>query len=102
MTDLRKVVGWFSGEFTTDRGEQLQYYRLFVLYPKDDVVGLACEQVKLRDMEVLNGVEIGDYVELYYNENKKCVMVNPVVANEQDLIDFGDKPVTVDSTLEGQ
>lgn len=90
MTEVKKVVGTYSGEFVDEStGELIKWFHLYVNYPKDNVNGLAVMICKCLNETVLNGVLIGDYVELYYNEKKKVVLINPVVPDNEVLELFG-------------
>lgn len=88
MTDLKKVVGYRSGEFANDRGEVIKFTHLYFEVPREGVTGLAVDIGKCKTSDVLEGVKIGDYVELYYDEKKRVVLVQPVVPSASDLADF--------------
>ena len=89
MTDLKRVIGYFSDTAVID-GKELSWTHLYVSYPKDKAVGLAVEICKCKSSSVLEGVEVGDYVELYYDERKKVVLVQPVQPTDDDRLSFGD------------
>lgn len=101
MTELKKIVGYYSGSFTPEGDTKaIAYTRLCVVFPRDGVTGLAADVCKVKDEEVLKGVEVGDFAEVYYDEKRRIVMINPVVPTENDLIDFGEKEQTVSSLVE--
>lgn len=78
MNDVKMIVGYRSGEFVTEQGERIEYYRLSVLYQSDDTTGLKAEEVKVRDAQVLENVKLGSFVNLYFDDKKKCILINEV------------------------
>lgn len=90
MTNLKRVIGFKTSSWTSpDNGNTYPVRRLYVDYPAAETKGLACSVVKCRGDKVFDGVEVGDYVELLYDQYGNCCAVQPVVAEQQDLIDFG-------------
>ena len=51
--EVKMIVGYRSGEFVTEQGEKIEYFRLSVLSQSDDTTGLKAEEVKVKDSEVL-------------------------------------------------
>lgn len=86
--NLRRVEGYISKTANID-GDEVTWTHLYVTYPSDDVTGLAVMTCKCIDADVIKGVQIGDYVELYYNEQKKVVLIQPVEPTAEDLLAFG-------------
>lgn len=78
MNDVKMIVGYRSGEFVTEQGERIEYHRLSVLYQSDDTTGLKAEEVKVRDAQVLENVKLGAFVNLYFDDKKKCILINEV------------------------
>ena len=78
MNDVKMIVGYRSGEFVTEQGERIEYHRLSVLYQSDDTTGLKAEEVKVRDAQVLENVKLGSFVNLYFDDKKKCILINKV------------------------
>ena len=78
MNDVKMIVGYRSGEFVTEQGERIEYHRLSVLYQSDDTTGLKAEEVKVRDAQVLENVKLGSFVNLYFDDKKKCILINEV------------------------
>ena len=89
MTDLKKVVGFYTGEFTTrDTGEKKTYHNLFVFYPRKGVIGIATDVIKVRGQDPFEGIQVGDYVDLFYDRYGNCTVIDPVEPTEADLSDF--------------
>lgn len=86
MNDVKMIVGYRSGEFVTDQGERIEYYRLSVLYPSDDTTGLKAEEVKVRDSQVLENVKLGAFVNLYFDDKKKCILINEVEDDDEETL----------------
>lgn len=86
MNDVKMIVGYRSGEFVTEQGERIEYYRLSVLYPSDDTTGLKAEEVKVRDAQVLENVKLGAFVNLYFDDKKKCILINEVENVDDDTL----------------
>lgn len=91
MTDLKKVVGIKESSWTSPKnGKDYPVRRLYVVYPASGVKGLVSQDIKCRGDKVFNGIEIGDFVELLYDQYGNCCEVKPCVPDDQDLIDFGE------------
>lgn len=91
MTDLKKVVGMKISAWTSpDNGITYPVRQLSVVYPCNGVNGLCAERIKCRGEDVFNGLEIGDYVTLMFDQYGNCVSVQPVVPEPEDLVDFGE------------
>lgn len=91
MTDLRKVVGMKISAWTSpDNGKTYPVRQLSVVYPATGVTGLCAERIKCRGENVFDGVQVGDYVTLMFDQYGNCVNVQPVVPDEDDLVDFGE------------
>ncbi|MBQ9673202.1 MAG: hypothetical protein IJV39_01095 [Ruminococcus sp.] len=88
MTNLKKVLGYRIGDFKSDDGNNIHFVHLFCAFPTDGVVGLMAEKFKVDSDDVLDGVQFGDYVELYFNDKKKIVLIQPVAPTPEDLKDF--------------
>lgn len=86
MNDVKMIVGYRSGEFVTEQGERIEYYRLSVLYPSDDTTGLKAEEVKVRDAQVLENVKLGAFVNLYFDDKKKCILINEVENVDEETL----------------
>lgn len=86
--NLRRVEGYISKTAVID-GDEVSWTHLYVTYPAEDVTGLAVMVCKCVDADVIDGVRPGDYAELYYDEKKKVVLVQPVVPTQEDLLAFG-------------
>lgn len=84
--DVKMIVGYRSGEFVTEQGERIEYYRLSVLYPSDDTTGLKAEEVKVRDAQVLENVKLGAFVNLYFDDKKKCILINEVENVDEETL----------------
>lgn len=80
------IVGYRSGEFVTEQGERIEYHRLSVLYQSDDTTGLKAEEVKVRDAQVLENVKLGAFVNLYFDDKKKCILINEVENVDDDTL----------------
>lgn len=86
MNDVKMIVGYRSGEFVTEQGERIEYHRLSVLYQSDDTTGLKAEEVKVRDAQVLENVKLGAFVNLYFDDKKKCILINEVENVDDDTL----------------
>lgn len=86
MNDVKMIVGYRSGDFVTDQGERIEYHRLSVLYPSDDTTGLKAEEVKVRDAQVLENVKLGAFVNLYFDDKKKCILINEVEDDDEETL----------------
>lgn len=78
MNDVKMIVGYRSGEFVTEQGERIEYHRLSVLSQSDDTTGLKAEELKVRDSEVLATAKLGAFVNLYFDDKKKCILIKEV------------------------
>lgn len=85
MNDVM-IVGYRSGEFVTEQGERIEYHRLSVLYQSDDTTGLKAEEVKVRDAQVLENVKLGSFVNLYFDDKKKCILINEVENVDEETL----------------
>lgn len=97
MIELKKVLGYKIGDFKTDNGEMLHYIHLYCAFPKDDVVGLAVETFKVATDDVLDDVKFGDYVELYFNDKKRVVLINKIPATDDIKAAFYDSEQSIDN-----
>ena len=89
MTDLKKVVGFYTGEFKTrDTGEIKIYHNLFIVFPREGATGIGSEKISVRGQDPFKGIQVGDYVELMYDRYGNCTRIDPVEPNEADLLDF--------------
>lgn len=86
MNDLKMIVGYRSGDFVTDQGERIEYYRLSVLYPSDDTTGLKAEEIKVRDAQVLESAKLGSFVNLYFDDKKKCILIKEVEDVDEETL----------------
>ena len=86
MNDVKMIVGYRSGEFVTEQGERIEYHRLSVLYQSDDTTGLKAEEVKVRDAQVLENVKFGSFVNLYFDDKKKCILINEVENVDEETL----------------
>ena len=86
MNDVKMIVGYRSGEFVTEQGERIEYHRLSVLYQSDDTTGLKAEEVKVRDAQVLEDVKLGSFVNLYFDDKKKCILINEVENVDEETL----------------
>lgn len=86
MNDVKMIVGYRSGEFVTEKGERIEYYRLSVLYPSDDTTGLKAEEVKVRDAQVLENAKLGAFVNLYFDDKKKCILINEIEDVDEETL----------------
>lgn len=86
MNDVKMIVGYRSGNFVTEEGERIEYHRLSVLYQSDDTTGLKAEEVKVRDAQVLENVKLGSFVNLYFDDKKKCILINEVENVDEETL----------------
>lgn len=86
MNDVKMIVGYRSGEFVTEQGERIEYHRLSVLYQSDDTTGLKAEEVKVRDAQVLENVKLGSFVNLYFDDKTKCILINEVENVDEETL----------------
>lgn len=84
--EVKMIVGYRSGEFVTEQGEKIEYFRLFVLSQSDDTTGLKAEEVKVKDSEVLESAKLGSFVNLYFDDKKKCILINEVENVDDDTL----------------
>lgn len=100
MSKLKKVIGYKSGEFQPDnKDEKVHFTHVYVAYPKDEVVGLCVDIFKCASSDVINDIKPGDYVEAFFNENKKVVLFVTETPTAEDLQAFGE-PVPVEQLTE--
>ena len=76
--EVKMIVGYRSGDFVTEQGERIEYFRLSVLSRSDDTTGLKAEEIKVRDAQVLESAKLGSFVNLYFDDKKKCILINEV------------------------
>lgn len=84
--EVKMIVGYRSGEFVTEQGEKIEYFRLSVLSQSDDTTGLKAEEVKVKDSEVLESAKLGAFVNLYFDDKKKCILINEVENVDDDTL----------------
>ena len=84
--EVKMIVGYRSGEFVTEQGEKIEYFRLSVLSQSDDTTGLKAEEVKVKDLEVLESAKLGAFVNLYFDDKKKCILINEVDNVDDDTL----------------
>lgn len=90
MTQVKKVLGYKIGDLKNDKGEKVHFVHLNVCYPKEGVTGLAVDIFKCVSDDVLNGINPGDYVMVYFDENKKVQLLMPEEPTIEDLLSFGE------------
>lgn len=78
MNNLVLVVGYRLGTFVTDNGEAIEYARLYCLSVMDKVNGIKAEGVKVKSREVLADVVVGGFANLYFDQYRKCTLIQPV------------------------
>lgn len=100
MNELKKVLGFKIGDFVTESGENLHYIHLYCCFPKEDVTGLAVETYKVASDDVLEGVQFGDYVELYFNDKKRVVLINKLPQTDENKALFYDVEPGIDTITE--
>ena len=86
MNDVKMIVGYRSGEFITEQGERIEYHRLSVLSQSDDTTGLKAEEVKVRDSEVLASAKLGSFVNLYFDDKKKCILIKELESVDEETL----------------
>lgn len=84
--EVKMIVGYRSGEFVTEQGEKIEYFRLSVLSQSDDTTGLKAEEVKVKDSKVLEKAKLGSFVNLYFDDKKKCILINEVENVDDDTL----------------
>lgn len=91
---LKKILGFTSGEFKKDNfSDPIPFANIWCAWPVKDGLGLQAEKYKLDGSDVFNGIELGDYVELYFtgnSENAKVALINKVEPDEVTRLQFGD------------
>lgn len=92
MSKLKKVLGYKIGEFDPQdgTGKKVHYTHLYVCFPKDEVTGLSVDIFKCLNDDVLEGITPGDYVTVYFNENKKVQLLMSEEPTIEDLLAFGE------------
>lgn len=85
-----KIVGWAKGRFEDETGKMKDYASLYVTYPvsnytSDDyeAMGMKAEKMKCVSAGVFSKVNIGDQVELYFDEKKRVNLIMPI-SKEKD------------------
>lgn len=82
MDNLVFVVGYRVGTFVTDNGDAIEYARLYCLSVMDNVKcitnGIKAEEVKVKSSEVLADVVVGGFANLYFDQYRKCTLIQPV------------------------
>ncbi len=97
MSELKKVLGFKVGDFTTDQGEKVHFTHLYVCCPKEGVIGLSVDIFKCLNDNVIEGIKPGDYVKAYFNENKKVQLLVQEEPKE-DLSVFSDV-ISIDEAI---
>ena len=100
MANVKKVLGYRIGDFTTDDGKDLHFVHLFTCSPSDGVIGLASEKFKVDSDDVLEGVEFGQFVELYFNDKAKVVLIQPIAPTPEILASFYEAQLPPESIVE--
>jgi len=63
-----KVVGYKVASFKDkDTNKEIEYGKLYVTYPDENVDGLCCEAISVKPV-LLDMVKVGDEVTLSYNK----------------------------------
>lgn len=89
MSDLKLVLGFFTGQFTTrDTGEVKIYHNLSVAYPRNGATGIFVERIPVRGENPFVGIQVGDYVETMYDKFGNCTRIDPVEPSVSDIADF--------------
>lgn len=86
MNDVKMIVGYRSGEFITDNLERIEYHKLSVLSQSDDITGLKAEEVRVRDSEVLSSAKLGSFVNLYFDDKKKCILIKELESVDEETL----------------
>lgn len=92
MTDLKLVQGYKDTTWTNpDNGVVYPVKRLYVTYPSNagGLVGLMTGIFKCKGEDIFKGIQIGDYVQLLYDQYGNVSQIQPVVPEPEDLRDFG-------------
>lgn len=97
MSELKKVLGFKVGDFETDRGEKVHFTHLYVCFSKEGLTGLAVDIFKCLNDNVIEGIKPGDYVKVYFNENKKVQLLVQEEPKE-DLSVFSDV-ISIDEAI---
>lgn len=90
--NLKKVVGFRIGDFKSDDGKEIHFINLYCVAPADGVTGLQSEKFKVDSDDVLNGVSFGQFVELYFNDKQKVVLIQPIKPSDEVLRQFHELP----------
>lgn len=93
MANVKKIVGYRIGDFRTEDGNDIHFINLFCISPADGVVGLQSEKFKVDSDEVLEGIEFGQFAELYFNDKQKVVLIQPLPPSDDILSMFYELPV---------
>lgn len=92
MTNLKRVVGILNTTFDDKKsGNVYPVKHLYVEYPFKNCQGLRTADIKCKGDNVFNGIEIGDYVTLYYDNYGTCCVINPEIPTDSDLKYFGER-----------
>lgn len=74
-------VGWATGTFETDKGEEMPYYNMYVLSPVSSfqsenyqAFGWKAEKKKCISADVWKDLEPGSRVKLFFDDRKRVVM----------------------------
>ena len=100
MANVKKVMGYRIGDFQNDEGKNFHFVNLFTVSPADGVVGLSSEKFKVDSDDVLEGVEFGQFVELYFNDKAKVVLIQPIVPTPEILASFYEAQLPPESIVE--
>lgn len=93
MANVKKIVGYRIGDFRTEDGNDIHFINLFCISPAGGVVGLQSEKFKVDSDEVLEGIEFGQFAELYFNDKQKVVLIQPLRPSDEVLSMFHELPV---------
>lgn len=78
-------VGQAYGSFETETGKQREFYNIFVVSPVSDfesddyhASGLKAEKKKCISADMLNGLTVGDRVNLFFDDKQRVIKVERV------------------------
>ena len=73
-------LGWAQGRFEPEQGRKMPYYNMFVLSPVSSfqsedykAYGLKAEKKKCLSEKVWEGLEPGDKVRLFFDDNGRII-----------------------------
>ena len=73
-------VGNAYGSFTTERGQQMPFFNMYVLSPASDyqspdfhAAGMKCEKFKCVSEQVWEHINVGDYVQVVFDAKGKAI-----------------------------